>query len=191
MMLLSLGSGDICIYFVSDLCLFQPSSAYGRYLLPHHPPHSSLVDNPEVKRTYRRVFLKPVSAFPTWQEAYSTTEIAHSEEVLLTADEIVSGVERGGRWLFYSTWELKEAPAGGWEEDGRGRNRDLVLIHGEVWCKLELLLTGSYTHSLGLSDYGLRYAPHVLHFLRAGFRVILPDLPSVRMMFPCAPSQTL
>ena len=32
---------------------------------------------------------------------------------------------------------------------------------------------------LGLSDYGLRYAPHVKHFLKAGFRVIIPDLPSV------------
>lgn len=31
----------------------------------------------------------------------------------------------------------------------------------------------------GLSDYGLRYAPHVLHHLKAGFRVIIPDLPSV------------
>lgn len=29
-----------------------------------------------------------------------------------------------------------------------------------------------------MSDYGLRYAPHVLHHLRAGFRVIIPDLPS-------------
>lgn len=33
----------------------------------------------------------------------------------------------------------------------------------------------------GLSDYGLRYAPHVPYFLKAGFRLILPDLPSVRI----------
>lgn len=39
---------------------------------------------------------------------------------------------------------------------------------------VESKLTGA-----GLSDYGLRYAPHVPHFLRAGFRVIIPDLPSV------------
>jgi acylglycerol lipase len=31
----------------------------------------------------------------------------------------------------------------------------------------------------GLSDYGLRYSPHIKHFLKAGFRVIIPDLPSV------------
>lgn len=31
---------------------------------------------------------------------------------------------------------------------------------------------------LGLSDYGLRYSPHLLHHLKAGFRVIVPDLPS-------------
>jgi len=77
------------------------------------------------------VFLKPVSEFATWEEAYGTTEIVHSEEVHLTADEIVSGVERGGRWLFYSVWELKEQPEGGWEEGGKGRGRDLLLVHGE------------------------------------------------------------
>ncbi|CAD6582923.1 MAG: alpha-tubulin [Tremellales sp. Tagirdzhanova-0007] len=49
-------------------------------------------------------------------------------------------------------------PEGGWEDGGRGRGRDLVLVHG-------------------LSDYGLRYAPHFQHFIRAGFRMIVPDLP--------------
>lgn len=38
------------------------------------------------------------------------------------------------------------------------------------------------SHPLGLSDYGLRFAPHVLHFLKAGFRVVIPDLPSVSQL---------
>jgi alpha-beta hydrolase superfamily lysophospholipase len=40
----------------------------------------------------------------------------------------------------------------------------------------------------GLSDYGLRYAPHIPHFLRAGFRVITPDLPSVGCFYDSANS---
>ncbi|WOO84476.1 Caffeoylshikimate esterase [Vanrija pseudolonga] len=131
---------------------------YGRYLLPHHPPTQALLDNPKVHHTFRRVFLKPNSAFKTWEEAYETTEIVYSENVELKEKEIKEGVKRGGRWIFYSVWEMDE-PDGGWEAGGKGKDHDLILVHG-------------------LSDYGLRYAPHVLHFLKAGFRVIIPDLPS-------------
>lgn len=105
------------------------------------------------------MFLKPNSAFKTWEDAYETTDIIYSENVELKEKEIKEGVKRGGRWIFYSVWEMDE-PDGGWEEGGKGKDHDLILVHG-------------------LSDYGLRYAPHVLHFLKAGFRVIIPDLPSV------------
>lgn len=147
----------------------RSNSAYERYLLPHHPPTQALLATPKVKHQFRRVFLKPFSQFKTWKEAYETTEIVHSEVVELTPEEIASGVERGGRWIFYSVWEMDE-PDGGWEEGGKGQGRDLVLIHGGRGC---------YPLTAGLSDYGLRYAPHILHFLKAGFRVIVPDLPSV------------
>ena len=56
--------------------------------------------------------------------------IIHSEEVKLTEDEIREGVMRGGRWVTYSVWEMEGEPEGGWTYGGKGRGRDLVLIHG-------------------------------------------------------------
>ncbi|KAK4685570.1 acylglycerol lipase, partial [Tremellales sp. Uapishka_1] len=135
-----------------------PDPTYGRWLLPPHPPHVALLENPAVRHRFRRIFLAPYSTFDTLQEAYDTTAITFAEDVTFTADEIQSGKQRGGRWVAYSMWEMDE-PEGGWEAGGRGVGRDLVLIHG-------------------LSDYGMRYAPHALHFLKAGFRLIMPDLPS-------------
>ncbi|KIR58751.1 lysophospholipase [Cryptococcus bacillisporus CA1873] len=132
---------------------------YGRYLLPHHPPHLDLVNDPSVSHNYRRVFLRPFNSFRSYHEAYDTTQIIHAEDISLMPEELDSGVKHGGRWVAYSTWEMHEPPEGGWEGGGRGKGRDLVLVHG-------------------LSDYGLRYAPHIKHFLKAGFRVIIPDLPS-------------
>ncbi|RSH94104.1 hypothetical protein EHS25_006758 [Saitozyma podzolica] len=136
-----------------------PDSTYGRYLLPDHPPHRFLLDDPNISHTWHRIALPPISSFPRKHDGYDTTEIIHSEDVSLTREEIEEGKKRGGRWVMYSIWEMKHEPEGGWEGGGKGRGRDLVLVHG-------------------LSDYGLRYAPHVPHFLKAGFRVIIPDLPS-------------
>lgn len=107
------------------------ATAYGRYLLPHHPPHHALIDDPNVKHVWRRVFLKPYNQFKTWQAAFDSCEIIHSEEVQLKPEELESGVKRGGRWIFYSVWKLDKEPQGGWEEGGKGLNRDLLLVHGE------------------------------------------------------------
>jgi hypothetical protein len=30
----------------------------------------------------------------------------------------------------YTIWEMKQEPEGGWEGGGKGRGRDLVLVHG-------------------------------------------------------------
>jgi hypothetical protein len=65
------------------------------------------------------------------QEAYDSTEIIYSEDVKLTEEEIEEGVKRGGRWITYSVWEMEEEPAGGWTHGGKGKGRDLVLIHGK------------------------------------------------------------
>lgn len=73
--------------------------------------------------------------------------------------------------MFYMVFEMENAPEEGWAEDGRGRGRDLMMVHGMSTNEVSLIA--------GLSDYGLRYAPHITHFLKAGFRVIVPDLPSV------------
>lgn len=105
-------------------------AAYGRYLLPHHPPTQALLNTPRVRHHFRRVFLKPFRDCSTWHEAYTTTDIIHSEEVEITEAEIAEGVKHGGRWIFYSIWEMDE-PEGGWELGGKGRDRDLVLVHGQ------------------------------------------------------------
>jgi len=72
------------------------------------------------------------------REAYDSTAIIHSEDVEITETEVKGGVARGGRWVFYSTWEMKDEPEGGWEGNGRGRDRDLVLIHGEYLSFCEI-----------------------------------------------------
>nr|XP_019013572.1 lysophospholipase [Kwoniella pini CBS 10737]OCF52353.1 lysophospholipase [Kwoniella pini CBS 10737] len=146
-------------YFVNAGFYKVPDPTYGRYTLPPHPPHRILIDDPAVTHRYRRVFLRPFNSFADKHEAYDTTQIIHAEDVNLTEDEIYRGLQLGGRWVFYSTWELKEQPKGGWEGSGKGLGKDIILAHG-------------------LGDYGLRYTPHVHHFLKAGFRVIIPDLPS-------------
>jgi acylglycerol lipase len=47
----------------------------------------------------------------------------------VTPEELKEGTARSDRWVFYSVWEMSE-PAGGWEGGGRGRGRDLVMVHG-------------------------------------------------------------
>ncbi|WWC61076.1 uncharacterized protein I303_103654 [Kwoniella dejecticola CBS 10117] len=146
-------------YLVNSGFYKIPDPTYGRYSLPPHPPHRILVDDTNVSHKYRRVFLRPFSSFADKHEAFDTTQVIHAEDVNLTEDEIYRGLQLGGRWICYSTWELKAEPDGGWEGNGKGLGKDIILAHG-------------------LGDYGLRYTPHVHHFLKAGFRVIIPDLPS-------------
>lgn len=110
--------------------LAAEAAAYGRYLHAPHPPHLALLNNPSITHYYRRVFLRPYSAFPTYQEAYDSTEIIDAEDVDLTPEELASGSEKGGRWVCYSVWEMKEEPTAGWTYGGKGLGRDVVLVHG-------------------------------------------------------------
>lgn len=90
-----------------------------------------MVNDPAVSHNYRRVFLRPFNSFRSYHEAYDTTQIIHAENISLIPEELDSGVKRGGRWVAYSTWEMHEPPEGGWEGGGRGKGKDLVLVHGE------------------------------------------------------------
>ncbi|WVQ70014.1 uncharacterized protein L199_008238 [Kwoniella botswanensis] len=146
-------------YLVNTGLYHIPDPTYGRYITPRYPPHTEILDDPNIISKYRRVFLPPYKSFKNLHEAYDTTQIIYSEDVSLTLQEVEEGVKRGGRWVCYSTWEYKDEPQGGWEEGGKGLGKDMILCHG-------------------LGDYGLRYTPHLHHFLKAGFRVIIPDLPS-------------
>ena len=105
-------------------------SAYGRYTLPAHPPHRKFTLDPAISHTYRRIFIPPYDSFPSPRDAYDSTVITHAEDVQMTEDELQTGVAHGSRWLFYSVWERQEEPQAGWEGGGRGRGRDLVLVHG-------------------------------------------------------------
>lgn len=105
--------------------------AYGRWDLPNHPPHFELLNDPSITHRYRRVFLRPETDFKTTQEFYDSTEIINAEDVSLRPEELQTGVEKGGRWVFYIVFEMPEAPKQGWAEDGRGRGRDLMLVHGK------------------------------------------------------------
>lgn len=89
------------------------------------------MNDPSVSHNYRRVFLRPFNSFRSYHEAYDTTQIIHAEDISLMPEELDSGVKHGGRWVAYSTWEMHEPPEGGWEGGGRGKGRDLVLVHGE------------------------------------------------------------
>lgn len=116
------------IVFISlDLTLV----AYGRWNLPNHPPHSELLNDPSITKRYRRVYLRPATDFKSTQEYYDSTEIIDAEDVLMRPEELEAGVRKGGRWVFYIVFEMPEAPEKGWAEDGRGRGRDLMLVHGK------------------------------------------------------------
>ena len=106
-------------------------AAYGRWNLPDHPPHQDLVDDPAVSHSYRRVFLPALSTFPSHQAAYESVAVVKSESVGLKPQEIAAGLEVSDRWIIYSTWEMKSPPKDGWEGEGKGVGRDLVLVHGE------------------------------------------------------------
>jgi len=103
-------------------------AAYGRWNLPVHPPHLSLIQHPLVTHRYRRVFLKPYNEFPSDSAAYESHVIVSSEDVSLTPNELKNTTS--SRWIFYSVWEMSEPPDG-WEAEGKGVGRDLVLCHGK------------------------------------------------------------
>ena len=105
--------------------------AYGRYLLPPHPPHVPLLEHPNISHTYHRIFFPPVHTFKSTREAYDTTEITHSEVIKIIPEELKTGYDKGGRWVVYSIWEMKNPPPGGWEMSGKGLGRDLLLCHGK------------------------------------------------------------
>ncbi|UOH81455.1 tubulin alpha-1A chain [Cryptococcus neoformans] len=127
---------------------------YGRYLLPHHPPHLELVNDPTVSHNCRRII--------------------HAEDISLTPEELDSGVKRGGRWVAYSTWEMHEPPEGGWEGGGRGKGKDLVLVHVHVVLtdvvqndlsqgreQRKVFLSGSSMGGWTVLYYLLKYPPTV------------------------------
>ena len=83
------------------------------------------------------MFLPPLNTFANHRAAYESVTVLKSEHVALKPQEIASGLKVSDRWLIYSTWEMKDPPKGGWEGEGRGVGRDLVLVHGRCATKGE------------------------------------------------------
>lgn len=104
--------------------------AYGRWDLPTYAPHLDLINDPAITRRYRRVYMRPEADFSSAQEYYDSTEILHAEDVSLAPHELEDGVKLGGRWLFYIVFEMSKPPRNGWEDGGRGKGRDLLMVHG-------------------------------------------------------------
>lgn len=115
--------------------------------MPSHPPHIELLQDPAITHRYRRVYLRPAQDFRTTQEYYDSTEILDAEDVSLRPEELEAGVKKGGRWVFYIVFEMGEPPKEGWAEDGRGRGRDLMLVHGKSSSSLPYLLLQADTPS--------------------------------------------
>ncbi|KAG7530675.1 hypothetical protein FFLO_04901 [Filobasidium floriforme] len=129
-----------------------PDPTYGRYLTKPWAPEQALDNDPTIRTRRRRVFLHG-------RAAPDSVDIEFAEDITLVPEELSKERIRGGRWVYYKSWEMKEESLTSKE----GLGVDILLVHG-------------------LNEYGrvadARYAPHCRYFLEKGFRVIVPDLPS-------------
>ncbi|KAI5454753.1 hypothetical protein NCC49_003638 [Naganishia albida] len=122
---------------------------YGRYLIPTQHVETILDASPEIITRQRRVFFDP------HERPSSPTRIIQGEDVAVTADELKE-VQANAEWIYYKIWEMKDE----FLEDKRGKGVDVVYVHG-------------------YREYGQvgRYAFQCQEMLKAGFRIIIPDMP--------------
>ncbi|KAK9897173.1 alpha/beta-hydrolase [Cystobasidium minutum MCA 4210] len=77
-------------------------------------------------------------------------------------DEIRNDTQR------YNTWSGKVHM--------KGSERDWIAY--QVWDPKEKSVNADLVFCHGINDYGGKFSEHAKHFLNAGYRIILPDLPS-------------
>ncbi|GAA6031179.1 hypothetical protein JCM8097_004045 [Rhodosporidiobolus ruineniae] len=97
---------------------------------------------------------RPPNADPTWGRAAlprAPEEQALRDKYGARDGKVVLDGEGGKEWVAYQVWE----PAKGVQS----KHADLI------WCH-------------GINDYGGKFAVHAETFLDAGYRVVVPDLPS-------------
>lgn len=99
-----------------------PDPTYGRWTMPVWEPEARLDADSSLATVQRRLFI-PAGAPP------ESVDIEHAEDVKLTADELSKDRRRGGRWVYYKSWEKK--PQGEEQEKKMfGRGVDLCYVHG-------------------------------------------------------------
>lgn len=96
-----------------------PDPTYGRYTLPVWEPEARLDADPTLHVVQRRLFI-PASAPP------ESVEIEFAEDVKCTEEELSKERRRGGRWVYYKTYEKKTVDG----PEAFGRDIDMVYIHG-------------------------------------------------------------
>jgi hypothetical protein len=97
-----------------------PDPTYGRYLIEPWTPEKALDEDASIVTRRRRVFLHPDSA-------PDSVDIEFAEDVELVQEELSKERRRGGRWVYYKTWEMKEESLK--NRDGMGV--DILIVHGE------------------------------------------------------------
>jgi len=194
--------------FLSNFGIFPNDPTFGRYLLDTSEIEIAFEAQSHLTTRRRRVFFKTDNLPSTKVKGYAKShieapavgdaaqeeyvEVEEGEDVDLTKGELASG--QGRRWVFYKIWESSSAAA----LNGKGRGCDIVFCHGKC-CALTLpggiirtsriplqgwvttvvcQLPRSIPSVIIIAATG-KYAHHVDGVLEMGFRVIIPDLPSV------------
>lgn len=123
-----------------------PDPTYGRYLTKPWAPEQALDNDPTIRTRRRRVFLHG-------RAAPDSVDIEFAEDITLVPEELSKERIRGGRWVYYKSWEMKEESLSSKE----GLGVDILLVHGEcspcLLCfRLQNILNSLYV--LGLNEYG-------------------------------------
>jgi len=98
-----------------------PDPTYGRYLIKAWAPEQALDQDTTIRTRRRRVFLHTRSA-------PDSVDIEYAEDVQLLPEELSKERLRGGRWVYYKTWEMKEESL----KSKEGLGVDILLVHGEL-----------------------------------------------------------
>jgi acylglycerol lipase len=96
-----------------------PDPTYGRYLTKPWAPEQALDDDPTIRTRRRRVFLHG-RADP------DSVDIEFAEDITLDPEELSNERIRGGRWVYYKSWEMNEESLASKE----GLEVDMLLVHG-------------------------------------------------------------
>jgi hypothetical protein len=97
-----------------------PDPTYGRYLTKPWAPEQALDNDPTIRTRRRRVFLHG-------RAAPDSVDIEFAEDITLVPEELSKARIRGGRWVYYKSWEMKEESLSSKE----GLGVDILLVHGE------------------------------------------------------------
>lgn len=111
-----------------------PDPTYGRYLTKPWAPEQALDNDSTIRTRRRRVFLHG-------RAAPDSVDIEFAEDITLVPEELSKERIRGGRWVYYKSWEMKEESLSSKE----GLGVDILLVHGKCSPGLSCNLNAGYT----------------------------------------------